>query len=489
MNGSVPTDLTGLRIVADGSLQIHDRGTVLMGGSPLRVVRISDRGATVLASLLDGEPVPDRPGVQRLVRRLLDGGLVQPAVDASPFTVDDVTVVIPVRGAFDAAVLAAVGRVARIIVVDDASEEPVRAAERSAHGTPVEVVRRERRGGPAGARNTGLALVDTSVVAFVDADCIPRSGWLGPLLAQFTDPEVAVVAPRIIAAEPLGRATHPRLARYERDSAALDLGPERGRVRARSRLAFVPSAALVGRVDALRSLNGFDESMPVGEDVDLVWRLDESGRTVRYEPASLVQHRHRTTPWRWARRRFDYGTSAGPLARRHPGALVPVEASGWSYAAWGLLAAGHPMAAAVTVGATAGVLERHLRGVDRPWLAAYRLTQRGHRGAGRLLARAVVRPWWPVAVALAVLVPWRRLRLVLAGAALAAPALDWWERRPDLDLPTFVALRLADDIAYSTGVWIGCVRARTIEPIAPELTAWPNPSRYSKWRDSRRASS
>lgn len=488
MTVDAPTDLTGMRVVADPSLQRHDGGTVLMGGSPLRVVRVSERGAAVLSGLLDGDPVPAKPGVQRLVRRLLDAGLVQPAVDESPFTVDDVTVVLPVRGVFDSGLLAAIGRVARIIVVDDASEEPVHATDRNAHGAPVEVVRRDERGGPAAARNTGLALVATAIVAFVDADCIPRSGWLGPLLAQFTDPEVALVAPRIVAAEPLGRASHPRLARYERDSAALDLGPVRGRVRARTRLAFVPSAALVGRVGALRALGGFDESMTVGEDVDLVWRIDESGRTVRYEPSSLVQHRHRTTPWQWARRRFDYGTSAGPLARRHPGALVPVEASGWSYAAWGLIAAGHPVASAVTVGATAGVLERHLRGVDHPWLAAWRLTQRGHRGAGRLLARAVVRPWWPLALALAVFVPWRRLRLVLLGAAIGAPAIEWWQRRPDIDLPTFLAFRLADDIAYSAGVWVGCVQARTLEPVTPELTAWPSPSRYSRWRESRRAS-
>ena len=477
--------LTGLRITADPSLQRHDDGTVLMGGSPLRVMRISVRGADALDELLAGEPIPATANVQRLVRRLLDTGLVQPLVDEAPFGPTDVTVVIPVRGHLDTGLLEAVGPVARIVVVDDATDEPVTAPGRTSHGVPVDVVRRTERGGPAAARNTGLATTTTALVAFLDADTIPRSGWLAPLLAQFADPAVALVAPRIVAAEPVGRAEHPRLARYERERASLDMGPERGRVRARSRLSFVPSAALVGRVDALRALDGFDESMAVGEDVNLVWRLDESGRTVRYEPSALVQHRHRTTPWSWARRRFDYGTSAGPLARRHPGALVPVEASGWSYATWGLAAAGHPVAAAVTVGATAGVLERHLRGVDRPWLAAARLTTRGHLGAGRLLARAIVRPWWPVALALGVFVPWRRLRLVLLGAALAPPIIDWVRRRPEVDLPSFVALCLADDVAYSTGVWVGCVRARSIEPLVPELTAWPNPSRYSKWRASR----
>lgn len=485
-------DLTGLRVTADPSMRRHDGGTVLMGGSPLRVVRISDRGADVLDELLAGGTVPAAPGVQRLVRRLLDSGLLQPAPADAPFDRSDVTVVIPVHGSIDAASIDAIGPVARIVVIDDGTEPPVDVVPRSSHGTTVEVIRRPERGGPAAARNTGLAATTTAVVAFVDADCIPRAGWLEPLLEQFTDPDVALVAPRIVAAEPLGPPAHRRLARYERERAALDLGPDRGRVRARSRLPFVPSAALVGRVDALRAVDGFDETMPVGEDVDLVWRLDEAGRTVRYEPTALVSHRHRTTPVSWLRRRFDYGTSAGPLARRHPGALVPVEASGWSYATWGLAAAGHPVAAAVTIGATAGVLERHLRGVDRPMVAALRLSVLGHLGAGRLLARALVRPWWPVTLAIAVLVPWRRLRLVLLGATLAPPVIDWVRRRDmlgrDLDLASFVGLSLADDLAYSAGVWVGCVRARTAEPVIPELTAWPNPSRYSKWRESRRAS-
>lgn len=479
------TDLTGLHIDADPSLRRHDDGTVLLGGSPLRVLRISERGAAVLDGLLAGDPVPATPGVQRLVRRLLDVGLVQPVSEGAPFSVEDVTVVIPVRGELDPALLDAIGRVARIVVVDDASEDPVHAPTSTARGVPVDVVRRSTRGGPGAARNTGLSGVDTALVAFVDADCLPRADWLEPLLAQFADPDVALAAPRIVASEPVGRAAHPRLAAYERDNASLDMGPTRGRVRARSRLPYVPSAALVGRVAHLRAVDGFDEGLTVGEDVDLVWRLDESGRTVRYEPAAWVRHRHRTTPFAWARRRFDYGTSAGPLARRHPGALVPVEASGWSYATWGLAAAGHPLAAAVTVGVTAGVLERHLRGLDRPLPAALRLSVLGHLGAGRLLARAVVRPWWPLALLLGVLVPWRRLRVVLLGAAIGPPVVEWLRRRPEIDLPSFVALRLADDAAYSAGVWIGCVRARTLEPLTPELTAWPTPSRYSRWRAER----
>ena len=474
--------IEGMRVIADPSLQRHERGTVLMGGSPLRVVRISEKGADLVDRLLDGEPVPTGNGARRLVRRLLDGGLLQPIAEQSPFTTVDVTVVIPVRGSLEPGLLDGIGSVAHIIVVDDESPTPVTAPERNSSNVAITVIRRATNGGPAAARNTGLAAVETALVAFLDADCLPRRGWLEPLLEQFGDRDVAAVAPRITSAEPLGAPDHPLLARYERANASLDRGNQRGRVRARTRLSYVPSAALVCEVAALRALGGFDESLGVGEDVDLVWRIDEADRTVRYEPSSTVGHRHRTTPWSWARRRFDYGTSAGPLARRHPGALVPVDASGWSLATWGLIAAGHPLAAGAVVGATAGVLEGKLDGLTRPMVVAARLSVRGHLSAGRLLAQSLVRPWWPITAAAFLLIPSRRLRLAILAGVLAAPVTDWLRDRPDIAPLPYIGLRLADDAAYSAGVWVGSLRSLSFEPLVPEVTSWPNPSRYSRWR-------
>jgi mycofactocin system glycosyltransferase len=476
--------LAGLHVTADSSLQRLQRGQVLIGGSPLRVVRVSDRGAQVVDQLLAGDAVPQGGGTERLVRRLLDGGLLQPAPQSGPFTTDDVTVIVPVHGQLESTLLDAIGPVRRILVVDDASAEPVVVPTRTGWEVPVECIRRATNGGPASARNTGLASATTPLVAFVDADCIPLHGWLEPLLVQFADPEVAAVAPRIVAAEPIGAPDHPLLSRYEQIRASLDRGPQPGRVRARTRVPYVPSAALVCRVDAARQLDGFDESMRIGEDVDFVWRLDEAGHTVRYDPDTTVAHRHRTTPWAWARRRFDYGTSAGPLARRHPGALVPVEASGWSVAAWALLGMGHPLAAGAVVGGSATLLGKKLDGLDHPLPVAVRLAGRGHLGAGRLLAQSLVRPWWPVTLLVAFVIPWRRLRLLLLGASLAPAVVDWIRERPDLDPVPYVALRLADDVAYGTGVWVGSVRARTLEPLLPDLTSWPRPSRYTRWRKS-----
>jgi mycofactocin system glycosyltransferase len=484
-----PSDdhLAGLRLEVDRSVRVLDGGRVLLGGSPLRVVWLSDAGARVVRRLMGGEVVPAGRGATALVRRLLDGGLVHPRWGSGPWGPGDVTVVVPVLGRapedlLTALLVAGPSGVApgRVLVVDDASPAPLVLPD----AVRADLLRRLTNGGPAAARNTGLGDVATPLVAFVDADCRPEPGWLERVLPHFADPLVAAVAPRIVAVEAGDQAEGGVVARYEAVRSALDLGPEKARVRARTRVSFVPSAALVARTDAVRALGGFDEAMPVGEDVDLVWRLDEHGWVVRYEPAARVGHHHRTDPAAWLRRRVDYGTSAGPLARRHPGALVPVEASAWSVAAWGLAAAGHPVLGAGVAAGTTGLLARRLSGLEHPVPVAARLAGLGHLGAGRLLASAVVRPWWPLTVLAA---RHRRLRTVAVAAAVVPPLLEWRRLRPPLDPVRWTALRLADDVAYSAGVWLGAWRSRTLEPLRPDLTSWPRPGTYTRWRTSRGA--
>ena len=143
--------------------------------------------------------MPGRPAAQELARRLLDAGLAHPDPASGPPGPgpDEVTAVIPVRDrpAELARCLAGLDGM-RVIVVDDGSADPPpwrrppRPRARSAcAGTGA--------GAAGAARNTGLAAVRTPLVAFVDSDCVPRPGWLTPLLRHFADPAVGAVAPRI----------------------------------------------------------------------------------------------------------------------------------------------------------------------------------------------------------------------------------------------------------------------------------------------------
>jgi mycofactocin glycosyltransferase len=229
---------------------------------------------------------------------------------------------------------------------------------------------------------------------------------------------------------------------------------------------YLPAAALVVR--RCRAGPGFAEDMPVGEDVDFVWRLAEAGWQVRYEPAAAVAHAHRVTFTAWFRRRTDYGTSAAPLELRHPGHVPATSMSGWSALAWLAVLAGRPaLAGSLLAGTTALLAKRLAPLTEDPWPVSLRLAGGGTLMAGRLLGRAVSRTWWPAAVPAAIALP--RLRRPLAALVLAPPLLDWHEQRPPLDPLRYTAARLLDDLAYSLGVWPGCLHHRTLRPLLPRL--------------------
>jgi mycofactocin system glycosyltransferase len=245
-------------------------------------------------------------------------------------------------------------------------------------------------------------------------------------------------------------------------------------------VSYVPAAALVGRTDAVRAAGGFDEALRFGEDVDLVWRLDEAGHRLRYEPGAEVTHAPRNG-WRpWWRQRQSYGRSAAPLAARHDGALAPARASGWSALAWGVGTGVSPVAGLAIGAGTVVALARKLRTLDHPWQESLRLAGLGNLFAGRILATAITRAWWPIALAAALVS--RRARRIVLAAALIPPLVDWVRERPPIDPLRATGARIADDVAYGTGLWQGVLQARSIAPLVPDLTSWPNPPRGSRRR-------
>ena len=389
------------------------------------------------------------------------------------------SVVIPVRDRSSglATTLAAVARSApldptEVVVVDDASVDPAGTAE-AATATGATIVGRRARGGPAAARNTGWRTASGEIVMFVDADCVPDPEWLATLVAHFDDGSLAAVAPRVPARaperDPAPSPLSTWLDRYDQARSPLDLGTAASPVRPGSRVPYVPSAALAVRRQALDQVGGFDEAMIVGEDVDLIWRLVAAGWRVRYEPAARVGHPSRPAIGSWLRQRRDYGASAAPLAARHGSLVAPVALPWPSALAWGVAVAGPPVASGVAAAGALAWSTRRLAGVaSLPAGEAARVGVTGHLLAGRALAEALRRSWWPLTLVAAALLPRRRRGRL--GVALAAPLVVEWQRagRP-LRALQWCALRVADDVSYGTGVWAGAWKARSARALLPRL--------------------
>ena len=444
-----------MRYRLDSSWRRADK--VVIAGSPLRLFRMSTGGAQVIAMIEAGE-APDTPSIHQLLDRFVDAGALHPEPGPGPFTADDVTVVVPAHGPLPDGFLDALGDL-QTVIVDDASPTPLRVMPR----LRTTLLRHDTNRGPGAARNTGLAAVTTPLVAFVDTDVTLPPGWLEPLLNHFADDRVALVAPRVASAP--GDSW---IAGFEQRHSPLDLGDEPARIAAGTRVSYVPAAALVCRAGVVRAVGGFDAGLRFGEDVDLVWRLADAGHRSRYEPASVVLHSPRTTVSALLRQRFGYGRSAAPLAQRHPGALAPLRMSGWSIGVWLLLALRRPWLALGVAGGTAVALQRKL--TDVPPAESARLVGLGHLAAGRQVASAITRVWWPIALLSAAFV--RRARLPVAAALLLPAVVDAARPRsaqPLVDAP----LSAAEQMAYGAGVWAGVVREREAGPLLPEFTTWP----------------
>jgi len=338
--------------------------------------------------------------------------------------------------------------------------------------------------GPAAARNTGMSRVVTPFVAFCDSDALPEPGWLGPLLAQFADPAVALAAPRVLTA---GGTAPGWLDRYERVRSPLDMGDREAPIIPLSSLAYVPGAAMVVRKTAVG--DGFAAELRFGEDVDLCLRLHRAGWQLRFVPAAEVTHQPRSHLGSWLAQRARYGTSAADLALRHPGLVPPLHATPWAVASWVLLLRGRPVPAALAgllfVGA-ATRLARLMPDADTPVRAATLLTLATLRSTGEQLGRCATRHYWPPAI-LAALLSKRARWLLLAGAVLDG-LLDHKRCGRPQGLPAYLLLRRLDDLAYGTGLWAGAIRHRTVAPLLPRLAVGAARSTYGPVRYERQPS-
>jgi mycofactocin system glycosyltransferase len=451
----------GVRI--DPRVRAYSGGRVLIGGSPARLLRLAPEAAAMIG---DGYLEVTGPKSAVVARRLLDSGVANPRPRLLP-SPEDVTVIVPLHNnAEGLARLLAALRGHNVIVVDDGSDQPVRIPRNRGTRCRVTVLRHDRKQGPAAARNAGLRAATTDFVAFLDSDVVPRSGWLEVMLGHFSDPGVALVAPRIVALDPESNA----LARYEHTRSSLDLGRREAAVHSGGLVSYVPSAALLARRRALLEQGGFDESMHVAEDVDLCWRLERAGWRLRYEPAAHVAHDHRVRFRAWFGRKLFYGTGAAPLGDRHAGTVSPLSVPSWTLLAaflfatltkWGLLGGIGTLITALAR------LRRVFAELDNPTRIAAIYLARGFFAGLWRMASAMCRHYWPITLVAMVLS--RRVRRIAITMALADGLADWFTHRDagGLDPVRYVAYKRLDDIAYGTGLWLGAFRARSVEALKP----------------------
>ncbi|WP_077489774.1 glycosyltransferase family 2 protein [Sinomonas mesophila] len=158
----------------------------------------------------------------------------------------------------------------------------------------VTIVENSGPRGLSGARNTGVGLATSDVVAFLDDDAEAAPDWLERLTAFYDDPDVLAVGGRV---EPVWEAGRPAYFREELDWI---VGcTHRGLPRVASEVRNVIGANMSFRRDVLLQVGGFNVglgrlgSVPLGcEETEICIRstIGTPGSRVVYEPAAVVRH-------------------------------------------------------------------------------------------------------------------------------------------------------------------------------------------------------
>jgi hypothetical protein len=229
---------------------------------------------------------------------------------------------------------------------------------------------------------------------------------------------------------------------------------------------YLPSAALMVRRS---SFTGFDETLRTGEDVDLVWRLIDHGWAVNYDARVSVRHRARTTWSSWISQRVNYGESASVLASRHRDAYAALRLDATltgSLISMGLA----PWRSVLGIWTT--LERRYVRQLPDDPEVARELARFAMWNHSRGLARGLMRSYLPLVVI--ALIPKRTRKL--AGLIVALSFVGRVTSPRDLrDVP----LMVADDAAYSAGVWRGVWRSKSLAAVRPAIT-WPSERRALK---------
>lgn len=148
--------------------------------------------------------------------------------------------------------------------------------------------------GLSGARNTGVSLVTSDVVAFLDDDAVAAPDWLERLMALYDDVDVLGVGGRV---EPLWERGRPGHFGEELDWI---VGcSHRGMPRVASEVRNVIGANMSFRLEVLQQVGGFNVALgrqgakPLGcEETEICIRsiIGSPGSRIVYEPAALVRH-------------------------------------------------------------------------------------------------------------------------------------------------------------------------------------------------------
>ena len=193
-----------------------------------------------------------------------------------------------------------------VIVVDDGSTDDTADIAREFRFRVISTPNR----GLSNARNTGLEAATGEIVAYIDDDAYPDPHWLSYLATTFTTTDYAA-----IGGPNIGPADDGPIADCIANAPG---GPVHVLVSDRE-AEHIAGCNMAFRKADLDAIGGFDPQFRVaGDDVDVCWRLMQSGRKLGFCPSAVVWHHRRGSVRTYWRQQRGYGRAEALLESKWP---------------------------------------------------------------------------------------------------------------------------------------------------------------------------
>lgn len=162
-------------------------------------------------------------------------------------------------------------------------------------------------------RNIGTRAGTGALVAFLDAHCLAPSNWLSAMVAAFKLPQIGGCQGGLLYhctdpwTEKICRHSILNDKRFFRDCTIHSRG---------AAYPWIASGNAMYRRQAIEQVDLYDEKLPIGEDVDLSWRVVLAGYQLVYAENADVTHYYSGSPIQFARRYFMYGIGGARVDRK-----------------------------------------------------------------------------------------------------------------------------------------------------------------------------
>lgn len=168
------------------------------------------------------------------------------------------------------------------------------------HFPTVKIIKNDSNGGYAKGYNDALQHVEEDIYCLLNSDIEVTENWLKPIKQAFNNPNVAAVQPKILDFKDKSKFEYAGAAGgfidkygypYCRGRLFVNIESDIGQYNDCIDIFWASGACLFIRKDIFHSLNGFDEDyFAHQEEIDLCWRIFNSGYLIKYIGTSTVYH-------------------------------------------------------------------------------------------------------------------------------------------------------------------------------------------------------